>query len=142
MVYYYLDEPEMAKKSYTTALALNPHDYNTHYNLGELYYSKYNDNADALDEFKKALEGNPSHAEANFRAGVICLGNNMAKEAVGYLESARASDPKNIRLLLQLGVAYERLDMKDEALSTYRLILDFDPLNQVAGQKVKLLSSG
>jgi len=142
MVYYYLDEPEMAKKSYTTALALNPHDYNTHYNLGELYYSKYGDNADALDEFKKALEGNPTHAEANFRAGVICLGNNMVKEAVGYLETARASDPKNIRLLLQLGVAYERLDMKDEALSMYRLILDFDPLNQVAGQKVKLLSSG
>jgi len=32
--------------------------------------------------------------------------------------------------------------MKDEALRTYRLILDFDALNQVAQQKVKLLSSG
>jgi len=59
MVYYYLDEPEMAKKSYTTALALNPNDYNTHYNLGELFYSKYEDNGSALDEFKKTLEGNP-----------------------------------------------------------------------------------
>jgi tetratricopeptide (TPR) repeat protein len=142
MVYYYQDEPEMAKKSYQTALALNPYDYNTHYNLGELYYSKYDDNADALDEFKKTLEGSPRHAEANFRAGVICLGNNMTKEAIGYLETARASDSKNVRLLLQLGVAYEKLDMKDEALATYRLILDFDPLNQVAGQKVKLLYSG
>jgi Tfp pilus assembly protein PilF len=142
MVYYYLDEPEMAKKSYMTALALNPNDYNTHYNLGELYYSKYEDNTNALDEFKKTLEGNPSHAEANFRVGVICLGNNMIKEAVRYLESAHASDPKNVRVLLQLGVAYEKLDMKDEALRTYRLILDFDALNQVAQQKVKLLSSG
>jgi tetratricopeptide (TPR) repeat protein len=142
MVYYYLDEPEMAKKSYTTALALNPNDYNTHYNLGELYYSKYEDNAGALDEFKKTLEGDPSHAEANFRVGVICLGNNMVKEAVRYLESAHASDPKNVRVLLQLGVAYEKLDMKDEALRTYRLILDFDALNQVARQKEKLLSSG
>jgi tetratricopeptide (TPR) repeat protein len=142
MVYYYLDEPEMAKKSYATALALNPNDYNTHYNLGELYYSKYEDNASALDEFKKTLQGNPAHAEANFRVGVICLGNNMIKEAVRYLESANASDQKNVRVLLQLGVAYEKLDMKDEALRTYRLILDFDALNQVARQKVKLLSSG
>ena len=142
MVYYYLDEPEMAKKSYTTALAHNPNDYNTHYNLGELYYSKYEDNAAALDEFKKTLEGNPLHAEANFRVGVICLGNNMAKEAVRFLESAHATDPKNVRVLLQLGVAYEKLDMKDEALRIYRLILDFDALNQVARQKVKLLSSG
>jgi tetratricopeptide (TPR) repeat protein len=142
MVYYYLDEQEMAKKSYITALALNPNDYNTHYNLGELYYSKYEDNGSALDEFKKTLEGNPLHAEANFRVGVICLGNNMVKEAVRYLESANASDPKNVRVLLQLGVAYEKLDMKDEALRTYRLILDFDALNQVAQQKVKLLSSG
>lgn len=142
MVYYYLDEPEMAKKSYTTALALNPDDYNTRYNLGELYYSKYEDNANALDEFKKALEGNPLHAQANFRVGVICLGNNMVKEAVRYLEAARVTDQKNIRVLLQLGVAYEKLEMKDEALRTYRLILDFDALNQVAQQKVKLLSSG
>jgi tetratricopeptide (TPR) repeat protein len=140
MVYYYLDEQESAKKAYLTALALNPNDYNTHYNLGELYYSKYEDNAAALIEFKKTLEGNPTHAEANFRIGVICLGNNMIKESIGYLEKALAASPKNIRIMLQLGVAYERIDMKDEALRIYRLILDIDALNQVALQKVKILS--
>jgi tetratricopeptide (TPR) repeat protein len=106
----------MAKKAYQTALALNPNDYNTHYNLGELSYTKYEDDTAALTEFKKNLEGNPAHAEANL--------------------------PKNVRVLLQLGVAYERLDMKDEALSIYRLILDIDAVNQVARQKIKLLSSG
>ena len=142
MAYYYLNEPEMAKKAYQTALALNPNDYNTHYNLGELYYTKYEDDTAALEEFKKTLEGNPAHAEANFRTGVICLNNAMIKEAVRYLEKAREASPKNVRVLLQLGVAYERLDMKDEALNIYRLILDIDALNQVARQKIKLLSSG
>jgi protein O-GlcNAc transferase len=141
MAYYYLDEQEMAKKAYQTALALNPEDYNTHYNLGELYYTKYEDNVSALVEFKKTLEGNPSHPEANFRTGVICLSNNMVKEAVAYLEKARESSPKNTRILLQLGVAYERMSMKNEALGIYRLILDFDALNPVAKQKVELLSS-
>jgi len=131
----------MAKKSYQTALALNPGDYNTHYNLGELYFVKYEDNASALDEFKKTLAGKPDHGEANFRVGVICLGNNMTKEAAFYLEKAREASPKNIRVLLQLGVTYEKLELKDEALRIYRLILDSDPYNQVAAQKIKLLST-
>ncbi len=142
MAYYYLNEPELAKKSYQTALTLNPDDYNTHYNLGELYFTKYEDNASALVEFKKALTGNPSHGEAHFRIGVICLGNNMTKEAIDHLEKARVASPTNIRILLQLGVAYEKLELKDEALRIYQYILDIDALNQVARQKVKLLSYG
>jgi tetratricopeptide (TPR) repeat protein len=141
MAYYYLDEPEPAKKAYLTAIALNPKDFNTHYNLGELYYSKLNDEKSALDEFKKTIEGNPFHMEANFRIGLICLNNNMAKEAIVYFEKARSQDPKNIRVILQLGVAYEKIAMKAEALAVYNTILEIDPLNRVALQKTKLLSS-
>jgi tetratricopeptide (TPR) repeat protein len=142
MVYYYLDQPELAKKSYLTALALNPQDYNTHYNLGELYYSKLNDEKHALDEFKKAIEGNPQHAEANFKIGLICLSNNMTKEAVTFFEKSREYDQKNVRVLLQLGVAYEKLSMKDDAGNVYKAILEIDPLNRIALQKIKLLASG
>ena len=141
MVYYYLDEPDLAKKSYLTALALNPKDYNTHYNLGELYYSKFNDEKNALGEFKKAVEGDSLHREANFKIGLICLNNNMAKEAVEYLKRALQSNGKDVRVLLQLGVAYERLGMKDDALAAYQAILNVDPLNRIALQKSKLLSS-
>jgi tetratricopeptide (TPR) repeat protein len=141
MVYYYLDQPEAAKKSYLTALALNPGDYNTHYNLGELYYTKYNDEKNALDEFNKAVAGNPLHSEANFKIGLICLNNNMVKEAITSFEKARSVDPRNIRVLLQLAVAYEKISMKEEALQIYKTILDIDPLNRIALQKTKLLSS-
>jgi tetratricopeptide (TPR) repeat protein len=142
MVYYYLDQPELARKSYCTALALNPGDYNTHYNLGELYYSKFNDEKHALDEFKKAIEGNPQHAEANFKIGLICLSNNMTKEAVTFFEKSRSIDPKNIRVLLQLGVAYEKLTMNLDAAKVYNSILEIDPLNRIARQKSKFLASG
>jgi tetratricopeptide (TPR) repeat protein len=141
MVYYYLDEPDMAKKSYLTALALNPADYNTHYNLGELYYSKYGDNKNALEEFKKTVAGDSLHREANFKIGLICLANNMTKEAIVYLNRSLSVDAKDIRILLQLGVAYEKLGMRDEAISSYNAILGMDPLNRIALQKSKLLSS-
>ncbi|MBN2036300.1 MAG: tetratricopeptide repeat protein [Chitinispirillaceae bacterium] len=139
MVYYYLREYELAKKSYLTALALNPRDFNTRYNLGELYFSAVNDREKALQEFTLALKQNPGHVEANFKTGLICLHNNMVKEAVRYFRRAQKSDPKNVRVLLQLAVAYEKLGDQSEALQTYKTVLAFDALNSIARQKVNYL---
>ena len=140
MAYYYLDKKELARKSYETALAINPQDYNTHYNLGELLFSEFEDHKGALEEFTKTLAIIPDHSQANFKTGLICLENNMAKEAARYLEKARTGEPDNIRILLQLGVAYEKLAMRAEALQTYQAILAIDELNHVALQKVQGLS--
>ncbi|MBD3392622.1 MAG: tetratricopeptide repeat protein [Chitinivibrionales bacterium] len=152
MLYYYLGYPDISEKSYRTALALNPADYNTRYNLGELYTSLYWNRQDlsedakaayrrkALTEFKKTLEIEPDHANAHFKIGLISLENNMLNAAVRHFEQARKLSPENIRILLQLGVAYEKKDMHAEAMSVYNAVLDIDPVNQVAQQKVKLLS--
>ncbi|MBD3347290.1 MAG: tetratricopeptide repeat protein [Chitinivibrionales bacterium] len=141
MAYYYLEQAEAAEKSYQTALALNPHDFNTLYNLGELYYTFYNDRQRAAERFKKALAIVPDHAEANFKLGLICLENEQNKEAAFFLKRAKDAEPSNIRILLQLAVAYEKLDMNDKALSAYRSIAGIDALNHIAQQKIKLLSS-
>ncbi len=142
MVYFYLQKPYLAEKSYQTALALNENDYNTHYNLGELYYSLYNEPQKALEEFKKAILIKIDHMEANFKIGLISLENDMHKEAIQSFKKALEKAPGNIRVLLQLGVAYEKLSMKQEAVSVYQSILDLDALNDIALQKIKLLGSG
>ncbi len=142
MIYYYLNKPDIAKKYYKTALALNENDYNTHYNLGELYYSAYNNQKKALEEFKKTIQIKNTHAKANFKIGLISLENNMYKEAIQYLKKAREYAPNNIRILLQLGVAYEKINLISEAESVYNSILDLDALNDIAIQKLKVLSSG
>jgi tetratricopeptide (TPR) repeat protein len=141
MAYYYLNMPSLALKSYETALALNADDFNVHYNLGELYYTLYSNMELALKEFKKTIELQPDHAEANFKIGLICLANNMNKEAVKYLETAVTNSPKNIRFMLQLAVAYEKLDLKDNALQVYLRVAELAPLDQIAQQKIKLLSA-
>jgi len=138
MVYYYLDNFELSEKSYQTALALNPSDFNTRYNLGELYYIE-NDSIKAIREFKRTLEYNPGHIDANFKLGLLLLSNGMTKEAILHFEQAIHNDPRNSRILIQLGVAYEKLGNSQKALSVYQSILDFDELNPIALQKVKLL---
>ncbi len=139
MVYYYLQQPAPAQKSYETALALNPQDYNTHFNLGELYFTTWDNEADALRSFKRTVELKKDHTRANFRIGLISLRNSMKREAVYYLEQAHKSDPEDIRILLQLAVAYERLGVRDKAIQKYRQILSLDSLNDIARHKLLLL---
>lgn len=142
MVYYYLEQPHLAEKFYQTALTLNWNDYNTHYNLGELYYSIFNTPKKALKEFNNTIQIKRNHVEANFKIGLISLENNMYKESIQYFKKASQSAPGNIRVLLQLGVAYEKIGMVPEALSVYKSILDLDALNDIALQKLKLLGCG
>ncbi|HON09470.1 MAG TPA: tetratricopeptide repeat protein [Chitinispirillaceae bacterium] len=140
MVYYYLSKPDLAKASYQTALAINPDDFNTRYNFGELYYSLINDTALALEEYKKAVTQYPGHVEANFKIGLICMRNGMLKEAIRYFEQAVKNDQNNTRILLQLAVAYEKLEVIDKAKETYHRILSIDDLNSIARQKIRLLA--
>jgi len=141
MIYYYWKDTDLALQSYQTALALNPSDYNTLYNLGELYRTLLNDNENALASFVKALDYNPSHSEANYKAGLVCVENEMFKEAIRYFEASLESDKKNIRRLLQLAAAYERISDRASALSVYKEITDIDPLNSIAIQKIKYIES-
>ena len=141
MVYYYLQKPYLAEKSYKMALALNEYDYNTRYNLGELYYTLFDDPKKALEQFKKTVSIKNDHAEANYKIGLIALENNQYKEAIRFFQEAHKHAPHNTRILLQLGVAYEKMEMKNEAVSVYQSILDLDKLNDVALQKLKFLSS-
>lgn len=140
MTRYYLDNKMLAKKSYLTAIALNPKDFNTRYNLGELYYTAFADTENALREYKAALDINPDHADANFKIGLIFLRNNMVKESIRYFRNALKTDPDNVRILLQLGVSYEKIGDQEKALKAYQKIISIDELNSIAIQKIKYLS--
>ncbi len=140
MIYYYLNQRNLSEKSYKTALAINPTDFNTHYNLGELYYSQFNDRTKALKQFKKSVSLKHDHVEGNYKIGLISLENEMNKEAVQYLKRAHHNAPDNTRILLQLGVAYEKLSLLSEAKEAYSSILRVDELNLVARHKLKLLT--
>lgn len=141
MIYYYMGNIELSRISYQTAIAINPTDYNTHYNLGELYYTRLSDTVNALKEFKSAIEEKPDHVEANFKIGLICMKNNMVKEAIHYFEKALTLESHNTRILLQLAVALERIQHKEQAKAVYERILSTDELNSIARQKLKILNA-
>jgi len=138
--YYYLNLHRKAKHHYEIALRINEDDYNTWYNLGELYYSVNNDSSTALKHFLKAITLNGAHAKSHFKVGLIYLQNQQIKEAVRHFEIGLSVVPKDTRMLFQLAVAYEKLHMISEALSVYNNILEINPLNKIAKYKIDLIA--
>lgn len=139
MVYYYLDYPVLAKKSYNTALVLNPDDFNTRYNLAELQITVFHDTIDALKQYKKALELNPHHYNSAYKVGILCFLNHMYKEAIQYFEKALSIKPNTVGLLLQYAATWEKLKQYNKAISVYDNILQIDQLNTIARQKKALI---
>jgi tetratricopeptide (TPR) repeat protein len=64
----------------------------------------------------------------------------MVKESIRYFRNALKTDPDNVRILLQLGVAYEKIGDQEKALKAYQKVITVDELNSIAIQKIKYLS--
>lgn len=147
---YHLRKDRDAAKEFKAALALNRKDYNTWFNLGELNLSQAAREksprrirqlrAEAMAAYLKAVEWNPSHAEAHFRIGVILNGNGQFKEAIRHLEASRKIDVHHVPTLLQLAVAYENLKHPDRAKACLEQALKLDPMDKIVQFKLKQMT--
>ena len=92
MAQFYLGRDKEAEKSYKTALAMNSLDYNTWFNLGELYLSLAYENTTpsgfkaytrlALEAYLTTLAHQPEHYDAHYRVGSILNINKQNREAI------------------------------------------------------------
>lgn len=147
MALYHLHKETAAEAEYRKALALNPKDYNTWFNLGEVnlaFAAAEKKPAaikalrqEAMESYLKAVELNPDHAEAHFRIGVLLNGNGEFKEALIHLEAAKKLDGRHVPTFLQLAIAYENLKRPDDAKACLQKALELDPLDKVVQLKLK-----
>ncbi|GHV93327.1 hypothetical protein AGMMS50268_38300 [Spirochaetia bacterium] len=59
----------------------------------------------------------------DFARGEELFMQNKPREALAFLENTITEDPSHIKACLYLGIAYQQLDMLDEAIAVYRKIL-------------------
>ncbi|MBF0429896.1 MAG: hypothetical protein HQK83_01350 [Fibrobacteria bacterium] len=148
-VYYYLNKDKLAKKEYETALFLNPKDFNTWYNLGELIMSgSYYENTihkkrelqrEAFKAYQNAITHNPSHIKANFRIGVLLNSNRQFKEAIRYLSKVIELDQDHVRAHIQIAAAFEHLKLLEDAVFHLKKAFKLDPNNKTVLYKLKVL---
>jgi len=145
MAEFYLKHDSNAEMLYKKTLQINPYDYNTWFNLGDLYLSLANESSfspeirqktrQAFEAYLKALENEPLHADANYRIGMILNGNGQHKEAIKHLNIALDKMPRYIPVMQQLSSAY--IKTGDTAMSVNYLdtILQIDPFNKIAASE-------
>jgi len=150
MAEFYLKQDSKAEELYKQALKINPYDYNTWYNLGELYFSQANESSnanafkqkirDAMESYLKTLENDSLHANAHFRIGVILNGNSNYKEAIKHLSITLEKIPRNIPSMQQLSSAYLKLGDTTKSINYLNEILEIDPFNKIAASELKRLN--
>jgi len=150
MAEFYLKHDSNAENLYKKALKINPYDYNTWFNLGELYLSEANESSyildvrqktkNALEAYLKAIELDSLHVNAHYRIGVILNANGGYKEAIRHLTTALDKMPENTSIMLQLGSAYMQLGDTAKYISYLNDVLQIDPFNKVAASEFKRLN--
>lgn len=149
MALYYQERFEPARQAFISALQAAPRDYNTWFNLGEVYLQQAAelgaDKAQAVEalrqrafsSFNEAIELHPDHAMAHFRLGVLLIGNNQIKEAIRHLEYAVRLQDDLVGAWLQLALAYESMQLFEKARLCLDKAYELDPLNKVVALKLR-----
>jgi tetratricopeptide (TPR) repeat protein len=150
MLHYYNGNKEDAKKMYELAISINGTDYNTMYNLGELYLTSYSDAENGYKWFLKSVSIKPDHVSALKKLGIIAMTNRNYKEALIYFEKCEKArrksvgtniviDEEIVKMNILQATVYESLSQKDNARKYYEKALAQDPVNRIARHKLALL---
>ena len=110
---------------------------NMHANLGDTYRSiglyKH-----AVDEYKKALELNPTYADIRTKMGIALREEGKLDESVKEFKKVVKEDPKYILAKIQLGITYYSLAKPNDAKQEWQAVLKQDPQNESAKIYLKL----
>lgn len=82
---------------------------------------------EAEEIYRELQKKKPDHPLVHHRLGVIYSATGRIEEGIAELEAARATQPRNSRLLNDLGYAYFMQDNLEAAESTLRAALELDP---------------
>jgi len=145
MAEFYLKHDSKAETLYKKALQINPYDYNTWFNLGELYLSIANESTisaeirvkthNALKAYLKAVENDSLHAGAHYRIGLILNGNADYKGAIRHLDIALEQFPNSTPIMQQLSSAYIQLGDTAQSVDYLEKILQIDPFDRIAANE-------
>jgi tetratricopeptide (TPR) repeat protein len=151
MAEFYLKNDAIAETLYTRALKINPYDYNTWFNLGELYLSRANESVyvkdirqkthKAMEAYLKAIENDSLHANAHYRVGIILNGNSGHKEAIRHLTMALERMPNNIPVMKQMSAAYMQIGDTTKSIYFLEEILRIDPFDKIAASEYRRIKN-
>ena len=111
-----------------------------HYrNLGKAFYENPTTQAQAVDEFKKALDLAPNSARERVNYGLALLRAGKTKEGVAELERAQKLDPKIPHTWFNLGIAFKKEGDYAPAVAQFEGLLRLVPDEPVSHYNLGVL---
>ena len=95
-------------------------------NLGVCYFQQ-SASARAEDVFRRALQQDPNHVEANFNLAKLLTAHGELEKAVGFYCNALAADPEFTAAHFNLARLLDKLDRKKAALACWQAYLKLEP---------------
>ena len=132
---------DLANKAVQTALRLQPDAGEAHLALADYYYHAFRDFARARSELAVARQTLPNNTEVFEYTGYIDRREGRWEEATQNLERALELDPRNFRILAQLGLTYHMQRRYAEEIRTYDRALTIvpgDPTTRIFRARVAL----
>ena len=81
----------------------------------------------AIDEFKKAIELNPTNSAPYYNLGLCCLRLGRFREAINPLETYVKFHPNRAFAYYNLGYVYAKIGEEDKSLAAYNKALQLNP---------------
>jgi tetratricopeptide (TPR) repeat protein len=136
-MYQYVFAPQSLSSDETQA--------NAHYKIGEIYLRQGRDGKDSIDEYRQALQLDPSHYWAHFRLGraLYDVYHNIHDAEVEFHLAIDfwPDDPSKKWPYRALGDIYVDADMIDEAIEAYKAALQLDPSDTEVETKLAQLQA-
>jgi len=123
-LYARFDMDNTAVRMYEMALRFNPRHAESINNLAMMYLGSGN-SEDAQALLQKAVELDPQNPDFHYNLGTMYLDQQKWPEAEGELSKAAGAKPQDASILNDLALSYEAQGKKDEALSTWKKVLDY-----------------
>lgn len=124
-------------EEYERARQLGLQKFDLFYNLG-MAYAEYLGNYDrALAVLKQAESMEPENADILYAVGLVHWFKGVESEAVPKFLKATHLDPKHIEAHVLLGEIYSRRGQYDFAKATWEIVLELDPSNEMARERLK-----
>lgn len=122
-----LDRQEEALEDYAKASQVNPARFKPHLNAALIYAQDFGRYHNALEEFDKAIELNPTCTEALSSRGLTKMLLNDLQAAEADLQTALSLEPNHVDALCNLGNVHAARGEFEQAAELYRRALETAP---------------
>jgi tetratricopeptide (TPR) repeat protein len=117
---------EAAVQAFTAAIAADPKDYFSHFNLA-LAYTYLRRDAEGVAEYRKTLELKPGLFEAELNAGMLLMRDKQPADALPLLEAAAEQKPSEFQPRFYLAQADLDTGAPDRAEENFGRALQANP---------------